>query len=39
MKSSRKHINNPDMEREGKDDKIAGTVQEKVDQIKTVYGY
>ena len=24
MKSSRKHINNPDMEREGKDDKIVG---------------
>ena len=33
-----KHINNPDLEREGKDEKIGGKVQEKVGQIKKVFG-
>jgi uncharacterized protein YjbJ (UPF0337 family) len=33
-----KHINNPDLEREGKDEKIAGKVQEKVGQIKKAIG-
>ena len=29
---------NPDLEREGKDEKMAGKVQDKVSQIKKVFG-
>ena len=30
--------NNPDLEAEGKDEKIAGKVQEKIAQVKEVLG-
>ena len=33
-----KHINNPHLEREGKDEKITSNVQEKVSRIKKAIG-